>query len=144
LFTETFTTPSTFVGGKIINRRVDNRYPVSDGIFVVLNPAENSSKLGAMIDISKGGLSFQYIDVIDSEQSYSELDIFISGVGIKIGDLPFTVISSFAFAKAIPFYSIITRRLGVKFKPLPDTKITQISSFIHNHGIHDFFPDSLA
>ena len=130
--------------GKIMNRRGHKRYPVADGVFVVLNPANRSYKLGAMIDISKDGLSFQYIDTIDSEQNYSELDIFVSGDGIKIGTLPFTIISNVAFEKVIPFYSIITRRLGVQFKSLPHMKTIQISSFIHNHGIYDAFPDNLA
>jgi hypothetical protein len=127
-----------------MNRRVQKRYPVCDGVFVVLNPANSSSKLGAMIDISKSGLSFQFIDTIDSEQTYLELDIFVSGHGIKIGDLPFTVISSVAYKKTIPFYSIMMRRLGVKFGHLTDTKITQIYSFIHNHGIHEVLPDNRA
>jgi hypothetical protein len=127
-----------------MNRRVQKRYFVSDGVFVVLNPADSSSKLGAMIDISKSGLSFQYIDTYDPEQTYSKLDIFVSGHGIKIGDLPFTVISSVAYEKTIPFYSIMMRRLGVKFGPMSDTKISQICSLIHTHGIHEVLPDSLA
>lgn len=127
-----------------MNRRGQKRYPVRDGVFVVLNPAENSSKLGIMLDISKSGLSFQYIDTIDSNQPYSELDVFVSGHGILIGGLSFTIISNIAFHKTIPYYSIITRRLGVKFKPLPDIKNIKISSFIHNHGILDIFPDSPA
>ncbi len=129
---------------EIMNQRVQKRYLVCDGVIVVLNPANSFSKLGTMIDISKSGLSFQYIDTKDSEQTYSELDIFVSGHGIKIGDLPFTVISSVAYEKTIPFCSIMMRRLGVKFGPLPDTKISQIHSFIHNHGIHEVLPDSRA
>ncbi|MFH2066010.1 MAG: PilZ domain-containing protein [Pseudomonadota bacterium] len=127
-----------------MNRRKQKRYPVHDGVFVVLNPAESPSKLGIMIDISEGGLSFQYIDTVDSKQTYTELDVFVSGHGIKIDGIPFAIASNIVFQKSIPSYSVITRRLGVKFKLLSDIKNTKISSFIHNHGVHDHFPDNPA
>ena len=127
-----------------MNRRRQKRYPVCNDVFVVLDPAEHSSKLGAMIDISMGGLSFQYIDIVDSKTTFSELDVFVSGHGIIIRQLPFIIVSSVASQKPIPLYSAITRRLGVRFGSLPDVKNVNISSFIQTYAIQDVFPDSTA
>jgi hypothetical protein len=126
------------------NRRKQKRYPVSSGIFVVLNPAGHSSKLGTMIDISKSGLSLQYLDVNDSAPAYSELDVFASGHGMLIWRLPFTIVSRTAFQEPNPFYSLISRRMGVKFNALSDVKHAKLSSFIQAYGIHETFPDNPA
>lgn len=126
------------------NRRKQKRYPVSGGIFVVLNPAGHSSKLGTMIDISKSGLSLQYLDVNDSAPTCSELDVFVSGHGVLIWRLPFTVVSRTTFQQPNPFYSFISRRMGVKFNALSDGKHAKLSSFIQVYGIHEAFPDHPA
>jgi hypothetical protein len=125
-------------------KRLYKRYKVFDGIFVVLKPSSNSSRLGGMVDISKGGLSFQFIDTKESGSSYSELDIFVSGYGIKVESLSFEIISDIMMEKEIPFYPVVTRRLGVKFASLSEAKKVQIYSFIQKHAIHDALPDSLA
>jgi hypothetical protein len=125
-------------------KRLYKRYKVLDGIFVVLKPSSNSSRLGGMVDISKGGLSFQFIDTKGPVSSYSELDIFISGYGIKVESLPFEIISDIVTEKEIPFNPVFTRRLGVKFSSLSEAKKSQIYSFIQKHAIYDALPDSLA
>jgi len=125
-------------------KRLNKRYKVSDGVFVVLKPSSNSSRLGGMLDISKGGLSFQFTDTKGSGSSYSELDIFVSGFGIQIESLPFEIISNIMMEKQIPPHPVITRRLGVKFTSLSEAKKAQIYSFIQSHAMYDTLPDSLA
>lgn len=126
------------------NRRRLKRYPVVGGVFVVLNPVGHSSKLGTMVDISKGGLALQYLDVDGSVPDYSELDVFVSGHGMMIWRLPFTVVSRTALQEPNPFYSFISRRMGVKFNELPDGKHAKLASFIQTYGIHESFPDRPA
>ncbi len=125
-------------------KRLYKRYKVLDGIFVLLHPSSHSSRLGGMVDISKGGLSFQFIDTKGVENSYSELDIFVSGHGIKVESLPFEIISDIMMETESPFYPVVTRRLGVKFSPLTEAKKNQIYSFIQKHAIYDTLPDSPA
>ena len=126
------------------NRRRQKRYQVGSGVFVVLDPAGHSFKLGTMIDISKGGLALQYMDVIEATSTYSELDIFVSGHGVLIWRLPFTVVSQTAFQEPNPFYSFISRRMGVKFDALSDAKYAKLSSFIQTYSIPEAFPDNPA
>jgi len=130
--------------GTHLHKRLYKRYRVLDGIFVVLKPSSNSSRLGGMVDISKGGLSFQFIDTKGSGISYSELDIFVSGYGKKVESLPFEIISDIMMEKEISFYPVVTRRLGVKFTSLSEVKKAQIYSFIQKHAIYDALPDSRA
>ena len=126
------------------NRRRQKRYQVGSGVFVILNPAGDSFKLGTMVDISKSGLALRYMDVIDSTINFSELDIFVSGQGVLIWRLPFTVVSQTAFQSPNPFYSFISRRMGVKFNLLSDVKHARLSSFIQTYGIQEAFPDNPA
>ncbi|MFO7558855.1 MAG: PilZ domain-containing protein [Desulfobacterales bacterium] len=126
------------------NKRLYKRYKVLDGIFVVLHPSSHSSKLGSMVDISRGGLSFQFIDTKEVGSSYSELDVFVSGHGIKLESLPFEIISDIMMETESPFYPVVTRRVGVKFFPLPEAKKNQVYSFIQKHAIYDTLPDNLA
>jgi len=130
--------------GMRLCKRLFKRYKVLDGVFVLLKPSSNSSRLGGILDISKGGLSFKFIDTKGPGSSYSELDIFVSGYGIKVESLPFEIISDIMMEKEIPPYPAVTRRLGVKFTSLSEAKKAQIYSFIQKHAIVDALPDSFA
>jgi c-di-GMP-binding flagellar brake protein YcgR len=55
------------------DRRQHKRYSVQDGVFAVLGPFP--TKMGQIIDISNGGLSFYHRNGLDSEPDTYELSI---------------------------------------------------------------------
>ncbi len=126
------------------DRRVSKRLKTHEGTYAVLKPHASSSKLGNIIDISQGGLSFHFIDTNKVFSDFSELDIYISGNGLMVSQLPFEITSEMTLNKDIPFYSVITRRFGVKFGALSEKTSSQLDHFLHNHTIIDILPDNSA
>ncbi len=75
---------------RTVERRKNKRYKAVEGAYAAVSP--NSHKLGQIIDISMGGLSFKYIDTSKDEKEKGNLSdetIFLSSMGYYVGDLPF-------------------------------------------------------
>lgn len=126
------------------DRREYKRLKVHEGTYAVLKPHANSSKLGNIVDISKGGLSFNFIDSQRIFSNFNELDIYISGNGLIVSHLPFEITSEITLNKDIPFYSVVTRRFGVKFSAISEKTRSQLDHFLHNHTLIDILPDNTA
>ncbi len=126
------------------NRRKHKRYKVRDGAFAVLRSQSNSSQLGNIVDISKGGLSFHFLDTKTMPNEFSELDIFISGGGFLVSDVPVEIISQIPVEKEIPFFSVTTRRFCIKFGKLTDKIRSQLNCLIQDYSITDILPDNPA
>ena len=96
---------------RTIERRKHKRYKAVEGAYAAISP--NSHKLGQVIDISMGGLSFKYIDTtsddVEFEQSPEE-SIFLSSMGYYVGDLPFKTISDYEITNAPSFSSMKIRK----------------------------------
>ena len=127
-----------------IQRREHKRYKVGDGTFIVLRPQPNSSKLGRIIDVSRGGLAFHYSDSQEQPGNFSELDIFISGEGFLVGNMQFEVRSEITLPQHTPLNSVSTKRFGVKFGPMTEKNKSQLYYFIRNFAIADQLPDNSA
>ncbi len=111
-----------------------NRFKVNGGIFVALRPQTHSSRLGSLLDISKEGLSFQYpVNCNLCLKSFTELDIFVSGEGAYLNDLPIKIISDIAISTEDPFYSTTMKRFGVQFDDLSLKQTERIETFIFDH-----------
>jgi hypothetical protein len=64
---------------KLVERRKPERFRGQEGAFVELR--DHHGKLGEIIDISKEGLTFRYIDIGDRPKGSFELDIFLKEKG---------------------------------------------------------------
>lgn len=131
---------------KARERRKKKRYRVHGSAFAVLNSNSRFTKLGSIIDISEGGLSFHYIDTRDHENASTEqkMDIFVSGHGFMIDQIPFQFVSELILPKEIPFYSVVTRRFGIRFSDMPPQKAKKIDVFIREHALEEPVPDTPA
>jgi len=74
----------------IDERRQYHRYTGPSEALAVLKP--HPIKLGQIVNISEGGLAFQYMSDDKIETKYIELDIFISAKGQQYNAFPFTTI----------------------------------------------------
>ncbi len=119
---------------RTIERRKNKRYKAVEGAYAAISP--NSHKLGQVIDISMGGLSFKYIDTTsddtDFEQS-SEESIFLSSMGYYVGDLPFQTISDYEITNAPSFSSMKIRKRHVQFTDLSFKQLFDLDYYLRNN-----------
>ena len=116
---------------KHVERRKYTRFRTRNGALIELR--SQRGKLGEIIDISKGGLAFRYIDIGDRPKGSFELDIFLKETGFRLEKMPAKTISDFRTTKYFPFSSTKTRRQGVEFGELTQKQISQLEHFIRNY-----------
>ena len=110
-----------------MERRQHPRYKLNNDALAILKP--HPIKLGQIINISEGGLAFQYLSDNKIDDSYLELDIFVSEKGKQCDAFPFTMVKDFqvssCFEKTTP-----TRQICVKFNELSTEQKTRLKNFI--------------
>ena len=115
---------------KMVERRKHQRFRVREGVFVVLGP--DSNKIGTIMDISMGGLAYNYLeDLFDEEDKFSELNIFFAEESLYLKKIKFQVVADQQPPK-IPFSSINLRRCGVRFDNLNPSQTSELEHFIRN------------
>jgi len=119
---------------RTVERRRNKRYKAVDGAYAAISP--NSHKLGQIIDISMGGLSFKYIDTSNDdkyENQSSDESVFLSSMGYYVGDLPFQVISDYEITNAPSFSSMKVRRRHVQFTDLSFKQLFDLDYYLRNN-----------
>ena len=116
-----------------IERRAYKRFEAREGAFAALKGP--ISKLGQIIDISKGGLAFRYIHTGESVKKSFEMEIFSAGNGFRLKGIQCRTVSDFEIDNPFPFSSIKMRRLGAEFEDFNSNQESQLEYFIQNHTI---------
>ncbi len=113
------------------DRREHPRYRVSNEALAILKP--HPIKLGQIINISEGGLAFQYLGEDKINAQYIELDIFVSKNGKQFNAFPFSKVRDFQissqFEKSTPI-----RQLCVKFDDLSVEQKSLLKNFINEYA----------
>ncbi len=112
-------------------RRRYRRFRVQQRAFVVFG--SHITQLGALMDISRGGLGIRYIACGDHSNASAELDIYLAGKSFYLGKVPFETIWDAEIPNLSPSTSITTRRRGVQFGELTQDQVGQLRYFIRNH-----------
>ncbi len=113
-----------------VERRKHKRFSVFEGAFVALRPSD--SGVGRLIDISLGGLTFDYVTMQPSSVKATELDIFVTDSVFRLFEIPIQSVwdlTTFDF----PTSPLHKRRCGVEFGDLTPHQKLQIEYFIENH-----------
>ena len=116
---------------KIAERRKFVRYRAKEGAIAAIRCT--GVNVGEIIDISKGGLSFSYVNLDHDPKEPCELDIFLRDKGIFLKDVPFKTVSDFDMDNDLPFSSIILRRQSVRFCKLNSKQLSDLEHFISHH-----------
>ena len=114
-----------------IERRKYTRFRAKDGALIEVR--SHRGRLGEIIDISKGGLAFRYIDIGDRPKGSFELDIFLKKTGFRLEKVPAKTISDLKTRKYFPYSSTKTRRQGVQFGELTRNQLSKLEDFIKNY-----------
>ncbi len=100
-------------------RRKVVRYKAMEGSYAATSPA--SSKPGQIVDISMGGLSFEYIDADSTYQNRvepSESYIYLNSPGYSVEKLPFKTVADYEMRDQPPSGAENLRRRHIKFTDL--------------------------
>ncbi|MCG8533129.1 MAG: hypothetical protein MI749_21085, partial [Desulfovibrionales bacterium] len=117
---------------RTIERRKHKRYKAVDGAFAAISP--NSHKIGQILDIGMGGLSFKYIDNgKTSHDMEAEERIFLSSMGFYVGDLPFKTISDYPVDDAPSFNGMKIRRRHIQFTDLSFKQLFDLDCYLRNN-----------
>jgi len=117
---------------EFVERRRLKRFIVRDGAFAVLMPGSN--KLGQILDLGKGGLSFLYIDTGQAADGSTALDIYVTGNEFYLSKIPVHVISDVRVPNKIPVNPIVMRRQGIQFGELTPEQAFSLESFMQQYA----------
>jgi len=118
---------------RTVERRKNKRYRAKEGAYAAISP--HSRKLGQIIDISLGGLSFKYIDNNDEREDEPERSIFLSSLGYYVGELPFKTIEDYEIKNVPSFSSMKLRKRRVKFAELSFKQLFDLDFYLRNNVI---------
>lgn len=119
---------------RTVDRRKHKRYKAVEGAYAAVSP--NSYKLGQVIDISMGGLSFKYIDTSANDAEFDqtpEETLFLSSMGYYVGDLPFKTIADYEVTNAPSFSSMKIRKRHIQFADLSFKQLFDLDYYIRNN-----------
>lgn len=116
-----------------MEKRKFKRFKAPYGAYVALMP--DAKVVGALSDISSGGLSFQYLVTDAAGQDASpRMAIFVSSSGYYMGSVPFRIVRDFELNPENPFSTISMRLCGVEFGDLTGRQKKQLAQFIENYA----------
>lgn len=113
-----------------IERRVHRRHKAQDGSFAAIK--NGSWKLGRVKNISKGGLAFICISGHDHMPETFLVDIFFSGQGFYLKDVPSKKNSDLYESIDSPISSLMLKKIGIEFKELNHYQQEQLDNFIRD------------
>jgi len=93
-----------------------------------------AAKSAQIVDLSGGGLSFQYTANDMWALDANELSISNHFDEIRIDNIPFAAVSDFSISRVTN--SLLLRRCGVKFGELTPMQKNQLHAFIQSHTIN--------
>jgi hypothetical protein len=119
-----------------VEKRKFTRFKIK-GLSFALLKSSFCEELGEIIDISKGGLAFQYLVGENQIKEAVELDIILAHNGFYIKKIPCKTISDFDIINEICFSSLKMRRHSIKFGELDNNQISELDYFIKQHTISE-------
>lgn len=122
-----------------VDRREYHRFPVSGEQFFIV-AYETGEKLGTMLDVSRGGLSFRYLPNGEPLSESFEMDIVTRENNVYLSKISYENVSDFEINTKFYFDTKLARRRGLKFKELTSFQQSRIDQLIMN-SFHYSMPD---
>lgn len=116
----------------VTEKRRHKRFKVKPNVFVEIS--SDLPHIGQLIDISKGGLSFRYIER-EGPKACDRLKIYIAGNDYSLQNLKVKTISDIKIPSQLAHSGIGIRRQGVQFEDLSSENIESLDYFIEQHTV---------
>jgi len=117
---------------ELVERRKYERFQVNSNTYVALGPPYG--KVGPVIDISLGGLSFRYVDGKETTNE-SYIHIFLTEANFYLEKVPVKTILDFEIPDKSAASVINMRRCGLQFRGLTHDQAFQLKFCIENYSI---------
>ena len=115
---------------KTDERRTNRRFKVDEGAFAALSP--DSSIMGQLDNISRGGLSFKYIVHEDQSAEMEATHVFVGINGFYLEKMPYKVVEDIQVENNSTLSSINMRRRRLEFVDLSLNQAAQLDYFLKN------------
>ncbi|MCG6892002.1 MAG: hypothetical protein LJE65_00210 [Desulfobacteraceae bacterium] len=99
------------------DQRRHRRYRVKELFFVRLR-SERSEDVGQLLDIGWGGLALRSFSDAQPPSRYRDLDVFLSGGGFFLRNVPFRKTSETLRTGRSPLSTVMLRHMGLAFTRL--------------------------
>ena len=130
------------IRSNFFERRKHHRFKVKTRAFVQFHKPRlfklgksRAAKSAQIVDLSGGGLSFQYTAHDMWTLDSNELSISNNFDKIRIDKIPFTAVSDFSISRVKN--SLLLRRCGIKFRELTPKQKYQLHALIQSHTINN-------
>ncbi|MCP4111686.1 MAG: PilZ domain-containing protein [Desulfobacteraceae bacterium] len=118
-----------------LDKRKFSRFLAQHNAFVALG--HSFARVGKVKNISRGGLTFEYVSDNNSEGDASQLYVFLSEHGFHLSDIPCKIVYDIPVGSPYVYktfnQTFITKRCGVVFGNIPNHKKSQLDFFLKNH-----------
>ena len=116
------------------DQRKHPRHTPSNLTFVALRP--DFSHFGKVIDISGGGLRFQFMGmpVTLAKKPRMTLDLFVHGNGYYLSDVPCELVHE-ANAESPSTGPVATCRYGLRFKDVTRSQADQLDYYLEHYTV---------
>ena len=103
--------------------------------FVAIRP--DFSHFGKLIDISGGGLRFQFMGMPGSLKAKRRmaLDLFVHGNGYYLSDVPCELVHEANLGDPLP-NDVTTRHYGLRFKDVSRSQADQLDYYLQHYTLH--------
>jgi hypothetical protein len=115
----------------LVERRKHKRFKAKEGAFAVLT---SDNKMGQIKDISRSGLTFQYIGHGEPSSGSTEMEIFSTVYDFYLKKVPARVIVDSEIEKTVPFSSVPMRQVNVQFEEMTPIQSKLLEYFIQNYN----------
>ena len=116
-----------------MDKRQHPRYKVKERVFVECSA--HPVKIGELIDISAGGLSFRYLANGETLKKDFEVTIYFAPGRFKSEEIPLKTVSDFIIVPEFSAGLTEVRRRGACFRQLGEGQKSHIEDFIRNHTL---------
>lgn len=113
----------------VTERRSHKRHKVMDVSVVV-----GKRRVGHIIDMGLGGLSFSYIEYKDLPNEKLELGIVFGKNGRYLEKLPSKIVSDSVLSHGPTAHPVVIRRCSVQFLPFDEGQLQNLKAFIQAHS----------
>jgi hypothetical protein len=115
-----------------VDQRKHKRYRVKEGVFAWFEG--DAGRLGQIVDISRGGLAFQYVSDTGASNGPHELGIFLADNDFRLDGIPSRIVSDIDVSEPRPFSTVPLRRCGLQFEDLDPAQLSQLEHLLEEHA----------
>ena len=118
----------------LVERRHNKRCPINKGLAFVVMRSGKTEQHGLIIDVSKKGLSCQYLADKEMPISQTSLDIYYQYKRL-VSNIPNTTVDDFVIPLTKSSNLTPMRRRNIQFGNLPAKEMSQLEQFLKEETI---------